>query len=597
MVLFSARHDAVFLVFEMIRQPIISVMGHVDHGKTSLLDRIRKTAVASKEAGGITQHIGASEVPISVIKKVGGSLIESMGINVTLPGLLFIDTPGHEAFTSLRRRGGSISDMAILVVDITKGFEPQTIESIEILKGYKTPFIVAANKIDMISGWINSNSTLFTEALKKQTSRVEEMLNEKVYGLIGKLSELGFTSDIFSNVKDFKKELAIVPVSAKTGEGIAELLMLVAGLSQRFLEARLNIEVKGPARGSILERKEVKGLGDVIDVILYDGTLRVNDTIAFATPNGVATTKVKAILKPNPLSDIRDAKSRFTSIDEVTAASGIRVNATGLGDAMPGSPLIQVVDESYRDEIKMDIGDVFEVDKKGVLLKADSIGSLEAITKLFHGEGLEISRKGLGNVTKNDVSNAFAINAVDPLNAVIVAFNVKVDEDAAEVARDSNVRVISGNIIYKLIDDYKLFLDERMKSKMKNLEESVVLPGKMEILPNSCFRASHPAIFGVRVVGGTIRPGDVMMDERGEIIGKIKGVQNEGAPLKEAKRGEMVAVSMNEPTFGRQINENQMLYTRISESDYRILKRDLASLLDAESEKLLEEIMELERRR
>jgi translation initiation factor 5B len=581
----------------MIRQPIISVMGHVDHGKTSLLDRIRKTAVASKEAGGITQHIGASEVPISVIKKVGGSLIESMGINVTLPGLLFIDTPGHEAFTSLRRRGGSISDMAILVVDITKGFEPQTIESIEILKGYKTPFIVAANKIDMISGWINSNSTLFTEALKKQTSRVEEMLNEKVYGLIGKLSELGFTSDIFSNVKDFKKELAIVPVSAKTGEGIAELLMLVAGLSQRFLEARLNIEVKGPARGSILERKEVKGLGDVIDVILYDGTLRVNDTIAFATPNGVATTKVKAILKPNPLSDIRDAKSRFTSIDEVTAASGIRVNATGLGDAMPGSPLIQVVDESYRDEIKMDIGDVFEVDKKGVLLKADSIGSLEAITKLFHGEGLEISRKGLGNVTKNDVSNAFAINAVDPLNAVIVAFNVKVDEDAAEVARDSNVRVISGNIIYKLIDDYKLFLDERMKSKMKNLEESVVLPGKMEILPNSCFRASHPAIFGVRVVGGTIRPGDVMMDERGEIIGKIKGVQNEGAPLKEAKRGEMVAVSMNEPTFGRQINENQMLYTRISESDYRILKRDLASLLDAESEKLLEEIMELERRR
>ena len=597
MVLFSARHDAVFLVFEMIRQPIISVMGHVDHGKTSLLDRIRKTAVASKEAGGITQHIGASEVPISVIKKVGGSLIESMGINVTLPGLLFIDTPGHEAFTSLRRRGGSISDMAILVVDITKGFEPQTIESIEILKGYKTPFIVAANKIDMISGWINSNSTLFTEALKKQTSRVEEMLNEKVYGLIGKLSELGFTSDIFSNVKDFKKELAIVPVSAKTGEGIAELLMLVAGLSQRFLEARLNIEVKGPARGSILERKEVKGLGDVIDVILYDGTLRVNDTIAFATPNGVATTKVKAILKPNPLSDIRDAKSRFTSIDEVTAASGIRVNATGLGDAMPGSPLIQVVDESYRDEIKMDIGDVFEVDKKGVLLKADSIGSLEAITKLFHGEGLEISRKGLGNVTKNDVSNAFAINAVDPLNAVIVAFNVKVDEDAAEIARDSNVRVISGNIIYKLIDDYKLFLDERMKSKMKNLEESVVLPGKMEILPNSCFRASHPAIFGVRVVGGTIRPGDVMMDERGEIIGKIKGVQNEGAPLKEAKRGEMVAVSMNEPTFGRQINENQMLYTRISESDYRILKRDLASLLDAESEKLLEEIMELERRR
>ncbi len=579
----------------MIRQPIISVMGHVDHGKTSLLDRIRKTAVASKEAGGITQHIGASEVPISVIKKIGGRLIDSMGINITLPGLLFIDTPGHEAFTSLRRRGGSISDMAILVVDVMKGFEPQTIESIEILKSYKTPFIVAANKIDLINGWIDSGSTMFSDALKRQTSTVEQALNEKVYELIGRLSELGFTSDIYSNVKDFKKELAIVPVSAKTGEGIAELLMLVAGLSQRFLEARLNIEVRGPARGSILERKEVRGFGDVIDVILYDGTLRVNDTIAFATPNGVATTKVKAILKPNPLSDIRDAKSRFTSISEVAAASGIRVNATGLEDAMPGSPLIQVVDESYKDEIKTDIGNVFEVDKKGVLLKADSIGSLEAITKLFHSEGLEISRKGLGNVTKNDVSNAFAINTVDPLNAVIVAFNVKIDEDAAEAARDSNVRIISGNIIYKLIDDYKLFLEQRKKASIKSLEEMVTFPGKIEVLPNSCFRASHPAIFGIRVIAGSIKPGCTLIDATGERIGKIKGVQNEKTPLKEAKRGEMVAISIEGPTFGRQVNENQILYTRISESDYKILKKELAELMSDEDAKLLEEIIGLER--
>ena len=579
----------------MIRQPIISVMGHVDHGKTSLLDRIRKTAVASKEAGGITQHIGASEVPISVIKNIGGRLIDSMGINITLPGLLFIDTPGHEAFTSLRRRGGSISDMAILVVDVMKGFEPQTIESIEILKSYKTPFIVAANKIDLINGWIDSGSTMFSDALKRQTSAVEQALNEKIYELIGRLSELGFTSDIYSNVKDFKKELAIVPVSAKTGEGIAELLMLVAGLSQRFLEARLNIEVRGPARGSILERKEVRGFGDVIDVILYDGTLRVNDTIAFATPNGVATTKVKAILKPNPLSDIRDAKSRFTSISEVAAASGIRVNATGLEDAMPGSPLIQVVDESYKDEIKTDIGNVFEVDKKGVLLKADSIGSLEAITKLFHSEGLEISRKGLGNVTKNDVSNAFAINTVDPLNAVIVAFNVKIDEDAAEAARDSNVRIISGNIIYKLIDDYKLFLEQRKKASIKSLEEMVTFPGKIEVLPNSCFRASHPAIFGIRVIAGSIKPGCTLIGATGERIGKIKGVQNEKTPLKEAKRGEMVAISIEGPTFGRQVNENQILYTRISESDYKILKKELAELMSDEDAKLLEEIIGLER--
>jgi len=578
----------------MIRQPIISVMGHVDHGKTALLDRIRSTAIAAKEAGGITQHIGASEVPISVIKKIGGRLIESMGINITIPGLLFIDTPGHEAFTSLRRRGGSISDMAIVVVDISKGFEPQTVEAIEILKSYKTPFILAANKIDLITGWVNSGSMSYSEAIKKQSSIVEEELTNRIFELSGKLSELGFSSNLFSDVKNFQKEIAIVPVSAKTGEGVAELLMLVAGLAQKFLEARLTIEVKGPAKGSILERKEVKGLGTVIDVIIYDGTLKVNDIIAFAVPSGVATTKVKAILKPAPLAEIRDLKSRFVGVEEVSAAAGIRISANGLEEAMPGSPIVQVTGEGYAEEIKGDISSVFESDKEGVLLKADSIGSIEAISKLFHEEGFGISKKGIGNVTKNDVSAAFAMNATDPLSAVIIAFNVKVDSDAEENARDGNVRIISGNVIYKLIDDYKLFLEEKKRERMKSIEEMVTLPGKIEVLPNSCFRVSHPAIFGVKVLAGIIRPNCIMINTEGKVIGKIKGVQNEGEPLQSAKKGEMVAISMDEPTFGRQIEENQVLYTRLSESDFKLLRGELAATLSNEDLQLLEEIERIE---
>ena len=218
----------------MIRQPIICVMGHVDHGKTTLLDKIRNSAITAKEAGGITQHIGASEVPLDTIRRICGG-IQFGTSDIKIPGLLFIDTPGHEAFTNLRRRGDSVADLAILVVDIMQGFQPQTVEAIDILKEYKTPFIIAANKIDLITGWRNTGSKSFAEAIKQQQTSVAAALESKIFELIGRVSEYGFSSDIYNKVTNFQKELAIVPLSAKTGEGIAELLMLAVGLSQKFL--------------------------------------------------------------------------------------------------------------------------------------------------------------------------------------------------------------------------------------------------------------------------------------------------------------------------------------------------------------------------
>jgi translation initiation factor 5B len=363
----------------MIRQPIIVVMGHVDHGKTSLLDRIRSTAVAAKEAGGITQHIGASEVPIGVVEKVCGPMLKNMGVKITIPGLLFIDTPGHEAFTNLRKRGGSVADLAILVVDVSKGFEPQTIEAITILKEYKTPFIIAANKIDLITGWIPTKSKSLMEALGKQSASVQAALENTIFQLIGRISELGFNSERFDRIKSFQKELAIVPLSAKTGEGIAELLMVITGLSQRYLEMRLNIEVKGPGKGTILEKKEVRGLGTTIDVILYDGSLNTNDTIAFATASGVGTAKIKALLKTKPLQEIRESSSAFGNVESVSAASGVKISGTGLEDALPGSPVVQVTSGDYSDDIKAEVSSIFKADKEGVVLKTDCMGSLEAL--------------------------------------------------------------------------------------------------------------------------------------------------------------------------------------------------------------------------
>ncbi len=572
----------------MIRQPIIVVMGHVDHGKTSLLDRIRSTTITSREAGGITQHIGASEVPIDVVRKTCGELVKKFNISLTIPGLLFIDTPGHEAFTNLRKRGGSVADLAILVVDITKEFEPQTYESIEILKEYKTPFILAANKIDLITGWKNTGDRSFLDAIQKQNLNVANELEAKIYTLVGRLSESGFESERFDRVKDFKKEVMIVPLSAKTGEGIAELLLYASGLSQRFLEMRLQIEVNGAGIGSIIEKKEERGLGTTIDVILFNGTLRINDTVAFATSTGIGTAKIKALLKPKPLQELRESSSKFFYLDSVSAASGIKISGSGLDDALPGSLVISTERAGYESEIQSEIREIFSSDKSGVILKADTIGSIEAISRLLKSAGVNVSKKEVGNITKRDVLDAFAMRSVDPYGAVVLAFSVKADSDAETEAYATGVRIISGNIIYKLIDDYKEWAEQERKSEKLMLEKALTFPGELKVLPNSCFRISHPAIFGVEVMHGRIKPDVRLMNERGEILGRIKEIQDNGTGMAEAKKGANVAISIEDITFGRHVKESDLLYVFLNDENERALRYKFMDLIDDDEKSLLE---------
>jgi len=577
----------------MIRQPIIVVMGHVDHGKTSLLDKIRNTAIAHKEAGGITQHIGASEVPIEAINKICGNLLAKFNVKITIPGLLFIDTPGHEAFTNLRKRGGSVADLAILVVDVTKNFEPQTYEAINILKEYKTPFIVAANKIDLITGWRSNKTVSFIESLSMQQQNVAADLENKVYDIIGKLSEVGFNSERFDRVKNFQKEIVIVPVSAKTGEGIAELLVYATGLAQKFLEMRLNIEVNGPGKGSIIEKKEERGLGTTIDVILYNGTLKVNDSIAFATSTGIGISKIKALLKPKPLQELRESSSKFYYVDSVSAASGIKISGTGLADALPGSLVISTELADYDKEISSEIEEVFTTEKKGLVLKADTIGTLEAISKLLAGIGVSISKKGLGNITKRDVLDAYAMRALDPYSSIVLAFNVKIDDDALAESEATEVKIINENIIYKIIDDYKEWLEKEKEDAKNRIEKSLIFPGIVRVIPNNCFRVSHPAIFGINVIAGRLRQSYLLMKKDGNIIGRVKEMQDNGITLQEAKKGDSVAISIEDITFGRQIKDDDILYTFINDENERLLRYKFADMLSDEEKDILDEISKI----
>lgn len=572
----------------MIRQPIISVLGHVDHGKTTLLDYIRKSAVAQRESGGITQHIGATEVPIAVVKTICGDVLKQWEIKI--PGLLFIDTPGHRAFVNLRTRGGSLADLAVLIVDINDGFQPQTLESVGILKRFKTPFIVAANKIDRL-GWKGEDIS-FAESEKEQTERALQVLEEKLWELIGDLSTNGFEADRFDRITDFRKKVAIIPVSAKNGVGVSEVLMLISGLSQRFLEEKLALHLKGEAKGTILEVKEEVGLGTTVDVILYDGTLHKGDSIILGGLDDIISTKVRALLKPKPLDEIRDPRQRFDYLDTVAAACGIKISAPNLETALAGAPLYVDTPEN-EEKIKEEIQKIrIQKEALGVVLRADTLGTLEAlVSELQHM--VNIRKADVGEVKKTDVMEALSVKKEDPYVGVIFAFNTKVTEEAQRVAEDNNVKIFQDDVIYRLTEEYTEWVEQEKLRDITRKREELVFPCKFKILPEYIFRTAKPAIVGVEVLLGTLKPKYNVMTAEGKRIGTIKSIKSRDEFLSQAVKGEQVAVSIEGPTIGRQISEEEVLYTDLPKGDYTILMK---SDLSEDERQALEEIDQIKRK-
>lgn len=547
-----------------IRQPIVSVLGHVDHGKTTILDTLRGSCVADRECGKITQHIGATEVPLETIKEFCGKL---MIPNTTIPGLLFIDTPGHHSFTTLRARGGALADLGILTVDIMEGLKPQTIESLNILKKYKTPFVVALNKVDRINGWLTSEGSCLTDTLKGQSEKVLEVLDHKLYNLVGQLFREGYNADRYDKILDFTKTIAIVPTCARTGDGMADLLMMLVGLAQRFLQEELETEMEeGLGEGTVLEVKEEKGLGTTLDCIIYSGIIRYGDTIVVGGKGEPIVTKVKALLKPKPLDEIRDPQERFNHVDSVTAASGVKIAALNLDRVVSGSPI--KVAEGDLDEIleavRMETEVTIPLADQGIIVKADAIGSLEAISSELIKLDIDINRAEVGDVSRRDVVDASTMQ--DPYNKTILAFNVKILTDAEEMLRETDVNLLNDDIIYKLLEGYVKCRKDMECSLDVKAREEIVHPGKFKVLPDCIFRVSKPAVVGVRVLGGRIRVGHEVLRSDGRAIGKIKSIQADKKNLSEIKAGEEAAIAISKVTVGRQLKEDDVLFINIPES-------------------------------
>ena len=584
-----------------IRQPIVSVLGHVDSGKTSLLDKVRGTGVQEREAGGITQHIGASFLPVETIQKICGPLYEKLSkVEHKIPGILVIDTPGHEVFTNLRSRGGSAADIAILVVDANRGFQPQTNESLKILESRKVPFVVALNKTDMISGWKDTQTQFITQAIKEQNTQVQTFLDEKIYNVVTALSVLGYQSEAFYRVQEYKKEIAIVPVSAKTGIGIPELFAVLVGLTQQFLKEKLNQEEKSN-RGIILEVNDEVGLGATANLILIDGQLKKEDSIIVAKRDSVVVTKPKALLLPKPLDEMRDPRDKFKPVEHIQAAAGVKIASPDLEGVLPGSTLYATDNnlemEGFKKSIEDEMQSVFiNTETNGIILKCDAIGSLEALTEMLRRQQIPISKADIGPVTRRDVLEAMAVKENDRHMGVILAFNVKTLQDAETEADDNHIRVFADKIIYSLIDTYTQWVEDDKADEENSVLAELTPICKFTFLKGFIFRNNNPAVFGIRVDVGTLRQKVPFMNKAGKKIGVIHQLQHDGKTVTSVKVGQEVACSVQNITIGRQIAEDDVFYTLPSSSDTKKILKRFTQKLNSEERNTLNEIVEIKRK-
>ena len=581
------------------RQPIVAVLGHVDHGKTSLLDHIRglgsdsRASVMDREAGGITQHIGATEVPADILNELCSPLMG--GKTFDSPGLLFIDTPGHHSFSTLRSRGGSLADIAILIVDVMEGCRPQTLESLRVLKNAKTPFVVAANKVDRIHGWDAQEGRAMALSMGNQTKDAMGLFEQRYWALVGQFAEEGLNIERYDRVKDFTKDIAMVPISAREGEGIQDLLAVVIGLAERYLTDQLT-DVEGSGEGTVLEMKEERGLGKTLDVILHRGSIKKGDEIVLVTTEGGLSTRVKGLFSPRGMSEMRDAGDRWDDTEVAHAASGLKVSAPDLENVLAGTTLRVVHSDSERaeamDAAKAESELSIELEEEGVAIKADTVGGLEALAKELQALDVPIRNASIGKVSRRDVRSAEA--AADPLHRVIMAFSTEILPDAeAEIeSSDTGVHHIGSDIIYRILEEREEWIETRTREIEEASREQIVYPGRILLLPDHTFRISKPAVVGVRVLAGRIHVGQNLLKD-GNRVGRIKSIRSGEESMKEAMQGSEVAVAIDGVTVGRQIDEEDILLVDVPESHARKLRR---MDLSAAEEEVLEELQDIHRK-
>ncbi|KAK6441783.1 eukaryotic translation initiation factor 5B [Oleoguttula sp. CCFEE 5521] len=573
-----------------LRSPICCILGHVDTGKTKLLDKIRQTNVQEGEAGGITQQIGATYFPVEALKKKTAVVNQDGAFEFKVPGLLVIDTPGHESFSNLRSRGSSLCNIAILVVDIMHGLEPQTLESMRLLRDRKTPFIVALNKIDRLYGWKPVANNGFRESLALQNKGVQNEFRDRLEKTKLAFAEQSFNSELYYENKSMAKFVSLVPTSAHTGEGIPDMLKLITTLTQERMTGQLMY--LSEVEATVLEVKVIEGLGTTIDIILNNGILHEGDTIVLCGTEGAITTKIRGLLTPAEMKELR-VKSVYVHNKSVRAALGVKISANGLDHAIAGSRMLVVKDPNDEDEIEELEEDVMgdlenlmsKISKtgRGVTVQASTLGSLEALLEFLRVSKIPVANISIGPVHKRDVITASAMLEKAKEYAVMLCFDVKVDKDATEMAEQMGVKIFTAEIIYHLFDDFTKHMAQIAAQKKEASKLLAVFPCVLK--PVAVFNKKDPIVVGVDVVDGNLRLGTpiaaVKMNPVTNVkdiisMGRVTSIERDHKQVPICKKGQpSVAVKIegpNQPLYGRQLEEKDTLYSMISRASIDTLK-------------------------
>lgn len=569
---------------EKLRAPVICVLGHVDTGKTKILDKLRHTHVQDGEAGGITQQIGATNVPLEAINEQTKMIKNFDRENVRIPGMLIIDTPGHESFSNLRNRGSSLCDIAILVVDIMHGLEPQTIESLNLLKSKKCPFIVALNKIDRLYDWKKSPDSDVAATLKKQKKNTKDEFEERAKAIIVEFAQQGLNAALFYENKDPRTFVSLVPTSAHTGDGMGSLIYLLVELTQTMLSKRLaHCE---ELRAQVMEVKALPGMGTTIDVILINGRLKEGDTIIVPGVEGPIVTQIRGLLLPPPMKELR-VKNQYEKHKEVEAAQGVKILGKDLEKTLAGLPLlvaykedeIPVLKDELIHELKQTLNAI-KLEEKGVYVQASTLGSLEALLEFLKTSEVPYAGINIGPVHKKDVMKASVMLEHDPQYAVILAFDVRIERDAQEMADSLGVRIFSAEIIYHLFDAFTKYRQDYKKQKQEEFKHIAVFPCKMKILPQFIFNSRDPIVMGVTVEAGQVKQGTPMCVPSKNFvdIGIVTSIEINHKQVDVAKKGQEVCVKI-EPIpgespkmYGRHFEATDILVSKISRQSIDALK-------------------------
>ncbi|MCO5569743.1 hypothetical protein L7F22_023458 [Adiantum nelumboides] len=590
-----------------LRSPICCILGHVDTGKTKLLDCIRRTNVQEGEAGGITQQIGATYFPReNVVERTKDVRTQ---VTMRVPGLLVIDTPGHESFTNLRSRGSGLCDIAILVVDIMHGLEPQTLESLNLLKMRHTPFVVALNKVDRLYAWKTCTNAPINDAFEQQNKDVMNEFERRLGEIVTQLKEQGLNSELYYKNPDRRKYVSIVPTSAISGEGVPDLLMLLITLTQQMMESKLMYISE--VQCTVLEVKVVEGLGTTIDVILVNGVLHEGDQIVVCGMQGPIVTSIRALLTPHPMKEIR-VKGQYLHHKELKAAQGIKLTAQGLEHAIAGTQLHVVGPdddlEDIKEEAMEDMKNVMSrVDKsgEGVCVQASTLGSLEALLEFLKSPAVKIPVSGIsiGPVHKRDVMRASVmLERKKKEYATILAFDVKVTPEAKELAEELGVRIFTADIIYHLFDQFTAYMNNIREEKRKEVAEEAVFPCVLRIKPEFVFNKKDPIILGVDVVEGIARVGTPICVPSQEMIdiGKIASMEVNHKVVDTAKKGQAVAMKIAGSTpeeiqkmYGRHFDHQDELVSHITRRSIDVLKESFRDELSVEEWKLVVKLKKL----